>query len=208
MAKRSRVITMAPLVLDHEEDDLSFWEFVNPSDADYSDDSFSVDSLPDDVISLDSSSPNSPSPSPQTLPEVDGGDGVPDLDLGGGDCVDDGRGGSWPQMLLYCGDSGFSAGDGYGCHGYSHDNDEGNEDHGHGDGDDDGDGGGDDDDVDDDLDDELVPRSVSGKLGRQRMRKLGKRAFSKVFTSKTSPYSHLKPGCVRGKHGLGMKFRC
>ncbi|EFH62487.1 predicted protein [Arabidopsis lyrata subsp. lyrata] len=37
-----------------------------------------------------------------------------------------------------------------------------------------------------DLDDELVPRSVSKKLKRQRIRKLGKR----------SSYLQLKPGCV------------
>ncbi|XP_019092357.1 PREDICTED: pheromone-processing carboxypeptidase KEX1-like [Camelina sativa] len=57
----------------------------------------------------------------------------------------------------------------------------------------------DDEDDYDDLDDELVPRSVSKKLKRQRMRKLGKRCSS---------YSQLKPGCVRGKHGFGINFRC
>lgn len=49
-----------------------------------------------------------------------------------------------------------------------------------------------------DLDDELVPRSVSKKLKRQRIRKLGKR----------SSYLQLKPGCVHGKHGFGINFRC
>ncbi|MBA0655248.1 hypothetical protein Goklo_007750, partial [Gossypium klotzschianum] len=39
----------------------------------------------------------------------------------------------------------------------------------------DGDGEQEVDDGDDGLDDELVPRAFSGKLGRQRMRKLGKR---------------------------------
>ncbi|KAJ7978508.1 nuclear polyadenylated RNA-binding protein 3-like [Quillaja saponaria] len=62
----------------------------------------------------------------------------------------------------------------------------------------------DDDEYDDDnrydLDDELVPWSVSSKFGRQRMRKLGKRACSKK-----SPYLFVRPGCVRGKHGLGLK---
>ncbi|KAK4761319.1 hypothetical protein SAY87_006212 [Trapa incisa] len=58
---------------------------------------------------------------------------------------------------------------------------------------------------DDGLDDELVPRNLSGKLGRQRMRKLGKRACSKMNTSKRSPYLYVKPGCLYGKHGLGLK---
>ncbi|KAG7584000.1 hypothetical protein ISN44_As08g035030 [Arabidopsis suecica] len=49
-----------------------------------------------------------------------------------------------------------------------------------------------------DLDDELVPRSVSKKLKRQRIRKLGKR----------SSYLQLKPGCVHGKHGFGINIRC
>ncbi|XVE93707.1 hypothetical protein REPUB_Repub01dG0217300 [Reevesia pubescens] len=56
-----------------------------------------------------------------------------------------------------------------------------------------------------DLDDELVPRSLSGKFGRERMRKLGKRAFAKMNTSKKSPFLYVKPGCVHGKHGLGLK---
>ncbi|XWS62738.1 hypothetical protein CRYUN_Cryun06bG0036600 [Craigia yunnanensis] len=56
-----------------------------------------------------------------------------------------------------------------------------------------------------DLDDELVPRALSGKFGRQRMRKLGKRTFAKMHTSKKSPFLYVKPGCVHGKHGLGLK---
>ncbi|XVF45359.1 hypothetical protein PTKIN_Ptkin02bG0199500 [Pterospermum kingtungense] len=56
-----------------------------------------------------------------------------------------------------------------------------------------------------DLDDELVPWALSGKFGRQRMRKLGKRSFAKMHTSKRSPFLYLKPGCVHGKHGLGLK---
>ncbi|KAB2088066.1 hypothetical protein ES319_A04G149500v1 [Gossypium barbadense] len=71
------------------------------------------------------------------------------------------------------------------------------------------DGSDDQDDVDDDygcdLDDELVPKALSGKFGRQRMRKLGKRAFAKMNTSKKSPYLYVRPGCVHGKHGLGLK---
>ncbi|KAM5548701.1 hypothetical protein ABKV19_000222 [Rosa sericea] len=55
------------------------------------------------------------------------------------------------------------------------------------------------------LDDELVPWSVSDKFGRERMRKLGKRTFAKMQNSKRSPYLVIRPGCVRGKHGLGLK---
>lgn len=64
----------------------------------------------------------------------------------------------------------------------------------------------DDDDVEDDgLDDELVPRHLSGKFGRQRIRKLGKRVCSKMNSSKRSPHLFVKPGCLHGKHGLGLK---
>ncbi|XP_045825302.1 putative uncharacterized protein YGR160W [Trifolium pratense] len=61
------------------------------------------------------------------------------------------------------------------------------------------------DDGDDDLDDELVPWNIGNKLGRQRMRKLGKRVSSKMNNSKRSPYLFVSPGCVRGKHGMGLK---
>lgn len=59
-----------------------------------------------------------------------------------------------------------------------------------------------------DLDDELVPRSVRDKFGRQRIRKLGKRGFARMYNSKRSPYLFMKPGCVHGKHGLGLKHCC
>ncbi|KAJ4832154.1 hypothetical protein Tsubulata_015998 [Turnera subulata] len=55
------------------------------------------------------------------------------------------------------------------------------------------------------LDDELVPWQVSAKLGRQRMRKLGKRVFAKMSHASRNQYRYVKPGCVRGKHGLGIK---
>ncbi|XP_010098284.2 uncharacterized protein LOC21406291 [Morus notabilis] len=52
----------------------------------------------------------------------------------------------------------------------------------------------------------LVPWSVNGKFGRQRMRKLGKRGFTKKMSnSKKSPYLFVRPGAVRGKHCLGFK---
>jgi hypothetical protein len=63
----------------------------------------------------------------------------------------------------------------------------------------------DDEEVNDDLDDELVPWDIGNKLGRQRMRKLGKRVSSKMNNSKRSPYLFVSPGCVRGKHGMGLK---
>lgn len=59
--------------------------------------------------------------------------------------------------------------------------------------------------VDYDLDDELVPYSAKMKLGRERMRKLGKRSCSKLVKSKRLTYNDNKAGCVRGKHGLGLK---
>uniref|UniRef100_A0A7N0ZWR6 Uncharacterized protein n=1 Tax=Kalanchoe fedtschenkoi TaxID=63787 RepID=A0A7N0ZWR6_KALFE len=61
------------------------------------------------------------------------------------------------------------------------------------------------DDDQDDLDDELVPWSVGDRFGRQRMRKLGGRAYAKMNKTKKFPYTLNRPGCVRGKHGLGRK---
>ncbi|MCE3049537.1 hypothetical protein HAX54_045125 [Datura stramonium] len=60
-------------------------------------------------------------------------------------------------------------------------------------------------DYDDDLDDELVPNWLSDKFGRQRIRKLGKRACSRMNKSKKGPYIFNRPGCVHGKHGLGVQ---
>ncbi|MFS8012580.1 hypothetical protein Hanom_Chr14g01322551 [Helianthus anomalus] len=63
-----------------------------------------------------------------------------------------------------------------------------------------------DDNADEDvLDDELVPRWLNNKFERQRMRKLGKRAYPKMKKSKRLAFMYNKPGCVHGKHGLGMK---
>ncbi|KAK1439884.1 hypothetical protein QVD17_05708 [Tagetes erecta] len=56
-----------------------------------------------------------------------------------------------------------------------------------------------------DLDDELVPKWLNNKFERQRMRKLGKRAYPKMKKSKRLAYMYNKPGCVHGKHGVGTK---
>ncbi|KAJ0011426.1 hypothetical protein Pint_34777 [Pistacia integerrima] len=133
-----------------ESNDLSYWEFVNPSDADSDDieiDNLSLDSFQNGLFvswhSLLSSSRSTPEENQTEKSHLD----VIDRD----------------QLV------------------------------------------GADDDGGDDVDDELVPWSVSGKLGRQRMRKLGKRAFAKMHHSKKTPFLYMKPGCVHGKHGLGMK---
>ncbi|XP_076934560.1 uncharacterized protein LOC143600894 [Bidens hawaiensis] len=56
-----------------------------------------------------------------------------------------------------------------------------------------------------DLDDELVPKWLNNKFERQRMRKLGKKVYPKMKKSKRLVCQYNKPGCVHGKHGLGMK---
>ncbi|KAK1423906.1 hypothetical protein QVD17_19216 [Tagetes erecta] len=56
-----------------------------------------------------------------------------------------------------------------------------------------------------DLDDELVPKWLNNKFERQRMRKLGKKVYPKMKKSKRLVNQYNKPGCVHGKHGLGMK---
>ncbi|KAM7475058.1 hypothetical protein LguiB_022301 [Lonicera macranthoides] len=56
-----------------------------------------------------------------------------------------------------------------------------------------------------DLDDELVPKWVNDRFGRQRMRKFGKKAYPKINKSKKSAYYYHRPGLLHGKHGLGLK---
>ncbi|KAL7002655.1 hypothetical protein U1Q18_003810 [Sarracenia purpurea var. burkii] len=68
--------------------------------------------------------------------------------------------------------------------------------------DDDYDGGGA---YENDLDDDLVPKSVSDRFGRQRLKKLGKRAYPKMNSSRKLPYYYYnRPDCVHGKHALGL----
>ncbi|KNA04485.1 hypothetical protein SOVF_199280 [Spinacia oleracea] len=66
------------------------------------------------------------------------------------------------------------------------------------------DDGHDDDDNNDDIDDELVPWEVKDRFARQRIRKSGKNTFGKMMKSKKSAHVFTRPGCVRGKHGLGL----
>ena len=56
------------------------------------------------------------------------------------------------------------------------------------------------------IDDELLPWNMNGRLGRQRMRKLGKRVFSKIENLKKNPYLHVKPSAIHGKHGLVLRL--
>ncbi|KAL2490670.1 Uncharacterized protein Adt_26298 [Abeliophyllum distichum] len=69
----------------------------------------------------------------------------------------------------------------------------------------------DDDDEDEDenggsgLDDELVPLKLKDRFGKQRIRKIGKRGGSRVNKSKKVSYYYNRPGCVYGKHGLGVQ---
>ncbi|XP_073028900.1 uncharacterized protein [Primulina eburnea] len=72
-------------------------------------------------------------------------------------------------------------------------------------GDEEEDGGMDDDDDDDDVDDELIPWKLKDRFGKQRIRKMGKRGGPKVSKSKRLPHYHNRPGCLYGKHGLGVQ---
>lgn len=65
--------------------------------------------------------------------------------------------------------------------------------------------GGMDDDDDDDVDDELIPWKLKDRFGKQRIRKMGKRGGPKVSKSKRLPHYHNRPGCLYGKHGLGVQ---
>lgn len=174
-----------------EEIDLSYWEFINPSDADdHEIDELSLDSINDDGLFISWHSSVANSIVALEASHFDDGKSVVLDDVGvriGGGFIE--------EQVSHVGDQYHDDGVDEGeCRDYYE--------HGYDDSD------GYDDDGAYDLDDELVPRAVSGKLGRQRMRKLGKRASAKVNSSKRAPFSYVKPGAVHGKHGLGMKYSC
>ncbi|OAY37267.1 pre-mRNA-splicing factor cwc22 [Manihot esculenta] len=179
--------------LDEDVNDLSYWELINPSDADS--DSESLHSLENGFLSLYSLKPSSQPKSPiinqeiQTLEPCQVQGLVDDVNFQDDD-VKYSPDGEYNRNQREVGPVMFS-GVAHGLADADADKEEDDDD------DDDEDGYG--------LDDELVPWHVTGKLGRQRMRKLGKRVFAKMVNSKRNPYLHVKPGCVRGKHGLGIK---
>ncbi|KAI4367689.1 hypothetical protein MLD38_023397 [Melastoma candidum] len=165
---------------------ISLWELVNPSDADPDSDSdvlsdfdydFYLDLVP--VASVEIPPPGNSAPS---IDHYISGEANPH-----------------PSLESDVSDSGFvenvaADGDGYEYrHKYDYDVDDEEEEE--------------EDEYDDGLDDELVPRHMRGKLGRERLRKLGMRGCSKMNTSKKSPFLYVKRGCLHGKHcfGIGLK---
>ncbi|XP_002512968.2 uncharacterized protein LOC8284345 [Ricinus communis] len=170
---------------EQQEPDLSYWEFINQSDADDSD-TESLISLENGFVSWYTLTPSSPAPPPPQSPNINQGIEAQVM-------IEDQYG---YNDVNSCNDHvGFYGGYQPEAGSIIYHDDDDEEDY-------------DDDDVDVDgygLDDELVPWNVSGKLGRQRMRKLGKRVFSKMGSSKRNPYLHVKAGAVHGKHGLGLK---
>ncbi|XP_022897527.1 uncharacterized protein LOC111411207 [Olea europaea var. sylvestris] len=56
------------------------------------------------------------------------------------------------------------------------------------------------------LDDELVPLKLKNRFGKQRIRKIGKRGGTRINKSKKVSYYYNRPGCVYGKHGLGVQL--
>ncbi|GKV24132.1 hypothetical protein SLEP1_g33782 [Rubroshorea leprosula] len=208
----SAAVSTVPFFFEDGENDVSNWVIVSSSDTE----SDGVISLDDDFDSWEESSSSCSSSSSsrnrQSLGSIEDRHGVDQTlglvqDLGGVDQtlgsiqgVDDsvgliqdlgevdetlggiqGHGSSFDQHETYYDGYGYREEEGD----VDEDYDEGDEAYG--------------------LDDELVPWAVSGKFVRQRMRKLGKRACAKMHTSKRSPHLYVKPGCVRGKHGLGLK---
>ncbi|XP_021662752.2 uncharacterized protein LOC110651659 [Hevea brasiliensis] len=182
---------------EQEANDLSYWELVNPSDADS--DTESLHSLENGFLSWYSLKPSSPPKSPIINQEIQTLEARQDQDLVVDVNFQD-------DHVKYCHESDYSryqreagpiifSGVAYGLADADADELEEQEEDDEEVGDEDGFG----------LDDELVPWHVSAKLGRQRMRKLGKRVFAKMGNSKRNPFSYVKPGCVRGKHGLGIK---
>lgn len=174
-------------------DDLCNWEFVNQFDFDLCGDEDDDDSIyefesVDLVESLDSLSSSS------SEDEEDEESPITDLDAHG--VVDVMIGSPSPSQPPPCHDRVIDWRHNYVSGMYYADDHDKEEDE-------------DEDDDEDDhgyeIDDELVPWGVKDRFERQRMRKLGKRAFAKMAKSKKSVLLYTKPGCVFGKHGLGLK---
>ncbi|TMW84647.1 hypothetical protein EJD97_024727 [Solanum chilense] len=165
-------------------DDLSSWEFVNPSD-DEQEDSYSftdqTDDDDDDELMLKEDDPceiGSPSSDISMKSESESGSPLPVQTIG---------------ALMVC-HVGFNHQEKYSCDDDQEEDDEEEEEEEE-----------EEEDYDYDLDDELVPNWLSDKVGRQRIRKLGKRVCSKMNKSRKAPHVFNRPGCVHGKHGFGMR---
>ncbi|KAM3220327.1 nucleolin [Capsicum chacoense] len=172
ISKSATMVTRSEAKMDGHDlfEDLSSWEFVNPSDDEH-EDSYSftdhTDGDDDELMVKEDDACEIGSPSSDICMKSEPQSPLPIRTIG---------------ALVVC-NVGFD---------YHDDDQEEEEDE-------------DEEDYDDDLDDELVPNWLSDKFERQRIRKLGKRASSRMNKSKKGPYIFNRPGCVRGKHGFGMQ---
>lgn len=182
-------------------EDLSTWEFIDLSDDDCvdldnfslsesSDSSFLVENLADDDVISEFKGevdPDFASPSLHISKQSLLGEFLPpnpqNKGVGMYGCDDHGRD-ELVNVQKHL-DQDVGAGD---CEDENYDDD--NDEHGY----------------EDEYDDELVPLDVRNRLGRQRIRKLGKRASPKMNKSKKLHYKYNRPGCVHGKHGLGVQY--
>lgn len=169
-SKSTAMVTRSESEVDAHDvfDDLSSWEFVNPSDDEQEDSYSFTDQTDDDEFMLKDDICETGSPSSDISMKSESPSPVQTI-----------------GALVLC-RVGFD-------HHDSSDQDEEEEEEEE------------EEDYDDDLDDELVPYWLSDKFGRQRIRKLGKRACSKMNKSKRGPYIFNRPGCVHGKHGFGVQ---
>ncbi|XP_055815657.1 uncharacterized protein LOC129885414 [Solanum dulcamara] len=175
ISKSTTLVTRSESEIDAHDvfDDLSSWEFVNPSD-DEQEDSYSftdhTDDDDDELMLKEDDLCEIGSPSSDISMKSESEPPAPVQTIG---------------ALVVC-HVGFD------YHNSSHDDHDDDQEE-------------EEEDYDDDLDDELIPNWLSDKFGRQRIRKLGKRACSKMNKSKKGPYIFNRPGCVHGKHGFGLK---
>ncbi|PIN12092.1 hypothetical protein CDL12_15292 [Handroanthus impetiginosus] len=171
---------------DAVDDDLSTWEFVNPSQSDdedlYSFDSDDVTSEGGDVIT------DEPESKPVGEEEDDEEDAHEARGLGVLDAVISIQSLSVSPPMTFPVEMTSN-------HVY----------HDDGEGYDDGDGDSDDVYDMDDVDDELVPWKLKNRFGKQRIRKMGKRSGPKLNKSKKMPFYQNRPGCLHGKHGFGVQ---